>query len=521
MNAKYQTPILEKAGNPEEFQNVNANLTGRVTGATWPREEKMFLPAAENFTVPAREGRCRAVIENVAPEIDAGRVFIKRTVGETVTVEADIFADGHDSLSAVLKFRFGKDSEWVETPMVLLANDRWRGQFAAAKAGSYFYTVAAWVDHFKSWQQKLQKKIQARQNISAELQTGVAMIEAAARRAPALDAERLEAWAEELRAGECSTGSSLAQRALDAPLTELMSHQDGRKFVATYEKILGVVVDPVRACFGAWHEIFPRSTAPDGKKHGTFKDCEAQLPRIAKMGFDILYFPPIHPIGKSFRKGTNNNIACAPGEPGSPWAIGSDEGGHKAIHPELGTLEDFRRLVDQARELKIESALDIAFQCSPDHPYIREHPDWFRDLPDGSIQYAENPPKLYQDIVPFDFECDDWENLWLELKSIFDFWIRQGVRIFRVDNPHTKTFAFWEWCLAELKKAIPNSFFYRRHSPGQSRCIGWQNSALPSPITIFRGGIPRRNWKVTSPNSPARRSRNFFIPTCGPTRQTF
>ncbi len=451
MNEKYPAPILEKAGEPEEFQIGNDHFAGRVAGETWSREETS-LPAAEKSAGLAREGRCRAVIENVAPEIDAGRVFIKRTAGETVTVEADIFADGHDSLSAVLKFRFAKDSGWTETPMVFVADDRWRGQFTAAETGSYFYTVAAWVDHFKSWQQKLQKKIQARQNISGELQTGIAMIEATARRAPALDAERLETWAEELRAGKCPNGSSIAQRALDPSLTELMSRHAGPKFVTTYEKNLGVAVDPVRACFGAWYEMFPRSTAADANRHGTFKDCEAQLPRIAKMGFDVLYFPPIHPIGKSFRKGKNNSVACAPGEPGSPWAIGSDEGGHKAVHPELGTLEDFRRLVEKAREFKIEIALDIAFQCSPDHPYIREHPDWFRHLPDGSIQYAENPPKLYQDIVPFDFECDDWEDLWRELEGIFEFWIGQGVKIFRVDNPHTKTFAFWEWCLAELKQ---------------------------------------------------------------------
>jgi starch synthase (maltosyl-transferring) len=408
------------------------------------RTKKIILPVNENSTLPEREGRCRVVIENVTPEIDGGRFAIKRVVGEGVAVEADIFADGHDSLAAVLKFRTAENSEWSEIPMEFLANDRWRGEFTVNKLGNYFYTIEAWVDRFKSWQKNFQKKIAAGQSISIELQAGVKLIEAAAQKATARDAENLLAWTKELSAGESITGSPIEKRALDKDLTEMTCRYLGRRFSTNYEKELRVAVDREIARFSAWYEMFPRS-------FGGLKGCEKQLPRIAKMGFDVLYLPPVHPIGKSFRKGKNNNVKCEPGEPGSPWAIGSNEGGHKSIHPELGTPDDFKNLIALAKEFKIEIALDIAFQCSPDHPYIREHPDWFRHRPDGSIQHAENPPKKYEDIVPFDFECDDWKNLWQELKSIFDFWIQQSVKIFRVDNPHTKPFPFLEWCIGELK----------------------------------------------------------------------
>jgi starch synthase (maltosyl-transferring) len=412
----------------------------------------------ENFIL-SEQGRCRVVIENVAPEIGTGIFAIKRTVGERVPVEADIFADSHDSLAAVLKFRHEKNPAWTETPMKFLADDRWRGEFAVTEPGNYFYTIEAWVDQFKSWRKDLQKKLDAGQNVSIEIQTGAKLVEAAAQCATGRDAENLLAWAKELSVGENATGGSIEKRALDGDLTELAGHYPDRRFATKYEKELRAAVDRELARFGAWYEMFPRSFAAEAGKHGTFKDCEAQLPRIAKMGFDVLYLPPIHPVGKSFRKGKNNSVKCEPGEPGSPWAIGSSEGGHKSIHPELGTLDDFKNLISRAREFKIEIALDIAFQCSPDHPGIKEHPEWFRHRPDGSIQYAENPPKKYQDIVPFDFECDDWKNLWLELKSIFEFWIGQGVKIFRVDNPHTKPFAFWEWCLGELKAKNPELIF--------------------------------------------------------------
>jgi starch synthase (maltosyl-transferring) len=400
-----------------------------------------------------QEGRGRAVIEAVTPSLEEGRFPIKRTVGERVAVEADIFADGHDALTAVLKFRPENAAQWSEVAMQPLENDRWHGEFTVTEAGSYRFTIEAWVDAFQSWRQHLVKKLEAAQDVAVEWLAGAEMMEAAAQRATAEPEEaQLHEAALSLRAGDTVTPALLAQTALDNDLARLMSRWAGRRFVTTCPREWCVEVDSVLARFGAWYEMFPRSCAPEAGRHGTFQDCAARLARIAEMGFDVLYFPPIHPIGRALRKGKNNNPVCQPGEPGSPWGIGAAEGGHKAVHPELGTLEDFRGLVAKAREFKIEVALDIAFQCSPDHPYVREHPEWFRHRPDGSIQYAENPPKKYQDIFPFDFECQDWPGLWRELKSIFDFWIEQGVRVFRVDNPHTKAFAFWEWCLGSLKR---------------------------------------------------------------------
>lgn len=382
------------------------------------------------------EGRQRVVIERVEPEIDAGRFPIKRTVGERVVVEADIFADGHDVLSAVV--RFGD----TEIPMKPLVNDRWRGEFTVGALGSHTYTVEAWVNHFETWRRDLEKKRQARVEIGSELMAGAQMLEHAAERAPKMEARELRAAADRL----------LTEAATDQRISELMYRYGDRAFPARYERELIVQVEPELARFSAWYEMFPRSV-------GTFRDCERLLPEIAQMGFDILYFPPIHPIGKSFRKGPNNRLSASPEDPGSPWAIGSEEGGHKSVHPALGTLENFRRLVEEARKLTLHIALDIAFQCSPDHPYVREHKDWFKIRPDGSIQYAENPPKKYQDIYPLNFETADWQALWDELRSVFQFWIDQGVKVFRVDNPHTKSFRFWEWCIGSLKAKNPDLIF--------------------------------------------------------------
>jgi starch synthase (maltosyl-transferring) len=434
--------------------------------------ERLF-PVVPSGTQPAEvdlpdfpaAGRCRVVIENITPQIDAGRHAIKRTVGERVVVEADLFADSHVLLSAVVKYRAADVAAWSEAPMTRIANDRWRGDFTVSELGVYAYTIEAWGDRFKSWRDEFRKKIVAGQNLAIELRGGVQLIEDAARRAPAPASARLAQWARELSTSESpgpnsqSTTTPLIDLALDEALGNLVMRYSERAFAASPDLSLRVTVDPERARFSTWYEMFPRSCAREPGSHGTFKDCEAQLPRIAKMGFDVLYLPPIHPIGRSFRKGKNNNPVCLEGEPGSPWAIGAAEGGHKAVHPRLGTLAAFRHLLEQARTLNINIALDIAFQCSPDHPSLREHPEWFRKRADGSIAYAENPPKKYQDIYPFDFECEDWRGLWAELKSIFDFWIEQGVRFFRVDNPHTKSFAFWEWCLGALKREHPDLVF--------------------------------------------------------------
>jgi starch synthase (maltosyl-transferring) len=383
------------------------------------------------------DGRQRVIIERVEPEIDAGRFPIKRTIGERVVVEADIFCDGHDVLSAVVKVGD------TELPMKLLVNDRWRGEFRINEIGLHSYGVQAWIDRFATWRRDVEKKAAAGLDIASEIVTGAQMLEQAAARAPKVEARELQEAANRLLTGTT---------AIEQRVSELMYRYAERSFPVRYERDLKVLVEPELARFGAWYEIFPRSV-------GTFRDCERVLPEIADMGFDILYLPPIHPIGKSFRKGPNNRLQAAPDDPGSPWAIGSQEGGHKSVHPELGTLEDFRHFVEEARKLNLHVALDIAFQCSPDHPYVREHKNWFKIRPDGSIQYAENPPKKYQDIYPINFESEDWQALWEELRSVFEFWIDQGVKVFRVDNPHTKSFRFWEWCIGSIKEKYPELIF--------------------------------------------------------------
>lgn len=404
------------------------------------------------------EARRRVIIEGVSPEVDSGRFPIKRTIGDTVVVEADIFAEGHDVLAAVIRSRPADAPDWAESRMSPLVNDRWRGAFRVESVGLHQYTIEAWVDHFSSWRRDLEKKFKAGVDISVELMAGVTFLQDAGRRVSGRDAEDLNTAASSLMAETTIPLSAKVGVALSPRIAELMDRYGERRHITKYARNLQVIVDPVLARFGAWFEMFPRSAGESGK-HGTFKDCENWLPRVAEMGFDVLYLPPIHPIGRAFRKGKNNSLNCTPDDPGSPWAIGAQEGGHKSVHPELGSLDDFRRLVGRAKDLGIEIALDIAFQASPDHPYVQEHPEWFRKRPDGSIQYAENPPKKYQDIYPFDFESDAWESLWNELKSVFEFWADQGVRVFRVDNPHTKPFHFWEWCLTDLKREFPELIF--------------------------------------------------------------
>jgi len=401
-----------------------------------------------------REGRKRVVIEGVRPEIDCGRFPIKRVVGETVVVEADIFTDGHDALAASLR-SWKEGSSWNEVPMKPLANDRWRGEFAAAETGRYRYTIRAWVDRFGTWVRDLAKKIESGLDVSIELRIGSEMVARAALRASGPDRRRLRQFAKLLEAG----GDGAGEAALDAELARLMEAVPDRRHVTSYGRELRVVVDRERARFSSWYELFPRSTTPEPGRHGTFKDLEARLPYVAAMGFDVLYLPPIHPIGRSHRKGKNNVTRPEPGAPGSPWAIGSEEGGHTEVHPDLGTIEDFDRLVHRAQDFGLEVAMDLAYQCSPDHPWVAKHPEWFRHRPDGTIQYAENPPKRYQDIYPLDFETEAWQELWEELEGVVEFWIGHGIRIFRVDNPHTKPFAFWEWLIGQIKAEYPDAIF--------------------------------------------------------------
>ncbi len=403
------------------------------------------------------DGRQRVVITAVAPQLDGGRFPVKRTPGESVRVEADIFADGHDLLACRLLHRRKGQRRWRELPMEHLGNDRWAAEFTVEEEAPYEFTLTAWVDRYATWREATAKKLQAGQNVELDLREGAALIEEAAGHAPPAEARRLRAAAS---AAEGHGKESARFAAAASPeMADLMARHAPRPFAVTYPLEVPVAVDRERARYGAWYEMFPRSASPEPGRHGTFRDVIALLPYVAGMGFDVLYLPPIHPIGTTHRKGANNSLLCGPGDPGSPWAIGSEEGGHKSIHPELGTFEEFRELVAEARRHELEVALDVAFQCSPDHPYVKEHPQWFRHRADGTIRYAENPPKRYEDIVPFDFECDDRLSLWRELRSIFEFWIGQGVSIFRVDNPHTKPFAFWEWCLGSLKRSHPETIY--------------------------------------------------------------
>ncbi len=402
--------------------------------------------------------KVRVVIENITPRVDCGRFPAKRTIGESVAVEADVFTDGHDAVAATLFYRHEGSSEWHAVLMSPIGNDRWQGRFAVQSLGRYTYTVAGWVDHLESWRQGLAKKFEAGQDIELDLRQGAALVGEVCARVREPDARTLKDWANAISDPVRDREERVVLAQSDSIHQIAMRHPEPQT-IARHEPPLVIDVEREKARFSSWYELFPRSAGDTQGQHGTFADVEALLPEIAAMGFDVLYLPPIHPIGVTERKGPNNRARAEPGDPGSPWAIGSAEGGHKAIHSELGTLEDLQRLIAKAGEHGIELALDVAFQVTPDHPYVREHPEWFLKRPDGSIQYAENPPKKYQDIYPFWFETPDWKALWSELKSVFEYWIAHGVRIFRVDNPHTKSFAFWEWVIAEIRRTQPDVIF--------------------------------------------------------------
>ena len=410
------------------------------------------------MTVTQQDGRRRVVIEGISPEVDGGRFPAKRTVGDAVHVEADIFTDGHDSIAAALLVHREGSSEWTEIPMKPLVNDRWTATFRVKEIGRYGFKVQGWVDHFETWHRDLLKRIKAESDAAVDYLIGADLVDAAAGRASGADAKWLAKRAKELRAKK--PPAELRSPATDPLLREMALRYPDKRFATESDRETFLVVDPQHARFSAWYEFFPRSASPEPGKHGTFADCEARLPYVAEMGFQVVYMPPIHPIGRMFRKGPNNNPESQPGDEGSPWAIGSIEGGHKSILPALGTLEDFRRFVKTAKGHNLFVAMDSAFQSAPDHPYVKEHENWFKKRPDGTIQYAENPPKKYQDIYPFDFESDDWTGMWEELKSVFLYWVAQGVTVFRVDNPHTKAFPFWEWVIAEVKRDHPEVLFF-------------------------------------------------------------
>ena len=415
-----------------------------------------FRRAVPQYSNQVFDGRQRVVIENVSPELDGGKYPAKGIEGERIVVDADIFVDGADTIVAVLCFRPAGSTGWQRSPMVPQGNDLWRGSFTVAFPGQYEYTIEARVDHFETWKKGLVKKIEAAQDVSLDLQVGALLVDKGVERADAPDVGELALFASQLRSEK---SAEAAAAALDARLTLLMARYPDKNYASKYDKVLGLTVEQKKAGCSAWYELFPRSWSTEPGSHGTFNDCHRLLPMIAGMGFDVIYLPPIHPIGDTKRKGKNNALVAAPGEPGSCWAIGNSDGGHKAVHSELGTVEEFAVFVAAAEKHGISVALDIAFQCSPDHPYVQEHPQWFTWRPDGTVQFAENPPKKYEDILPINFESADWQNLWIELKSIFLFWIGKGVKIFRVDNPHTKAFPFWEWALASIREEHPDTVF--------------------------------------------------------------
>jgi starch synthase (maltosyl-transferring) len=396
----------------------------------------------------------RVVIESVSPQVDAGKFPAKSTIGDAVEVAAAVFADGHDAVRCVLRHQPADERGWTEVPMAHLGNDRWAARFTPDKLGNWQFEIAGWVDQFEAWLAGISKKVEAGVDVSVELLMGADLYSGAAGRARGEDARSLASVAEIV--GDESL--KLAER-LDVATTEdnvvlARAYPDRSRETRSAQR-WPLIVDRERAVFSTWYELFPRSWSKKEGEHGTFSDVEDNLEYVADMGFDVLYLPPIHPVGTTHRKGANNALVAEPGDPGVPWAIGSEEGGHTAINPDLGTIEDFRSLRDAAAARDLEIALDIAFQCSPDHPWVGEHPEWFRHRPDGTIQYAENPPKKYQDIYPLDFETADPEGLWSALKGVFDHWIAEGVSIFRVDNPHTKSFPFWEWVIPAIRAEHP------------------------------------------------------------------
>ena len=413
----------------------------------------------------------RIVISDVSPLVDGGRHPVKRVVGEPVDVEATVFGDGHDHLWVVVAHQGPDARGWTEVPMTAVnpGLDRWAATFSTSERGLHRFRVAAWVDHLASWAEGTRRKLDAGQDVTSELLAGAALLDGVAASSPRPEGDQLRAAAARLRAGEivdlADPGSTTRPSAADLYRSRL------RRADAATSATVEILVERERALFSSWYELFPRSTsvgggqarrpddAPGGSaelRHGTLRDAKRSLDHVAEMGFDVLYLPPIHPIGVAHRKGPNNAETAGPDDVGSPWAIGAAEGGHTAVHPDLGTLDDLRDLVATADEMGIDVALDLAFQCSPDHPWVTEHPEWFRHRPDGTIQYAENPPKKYQDIYPLDFEGEHWRELWDALLSVAEHWMDQGITIFRVDNPHTKPFAFWEWFIGQLRSRDPD-----------------------------------------------------------------
>lgn len=411
------------------------------------------MPQAISSKIP---GQSRTVIENVYPQLDEGLFPIKRVPHDKIKVSADIFGDGHDHVNAAVQYKFDGEKNWHESRLLHTGNDRWEGEFEVSKVGFYSYRVVSWLDTCETWLDGFHKKAKAGEHLELEIRIGLELLR-----------EMHKTHRGDVRQHIQNYIDVLENRDKYNDAVILILSEEFKSFIFSHpirqfesiSKEYRVMVEIEKAQFSTWYEFFPRSSSPDPSRSGTFNDCKRLMPMISHMGFDVVYFPPIHPIGVAFRKGKNNSTTAQPGEPGSPWAIGSALGGHKDVNPELGTMQEFEELVAVAKENGIDIALDLAYQCSPEHPYVKEHPQWFKWRPDGTVQYAENPPKKYQDVLPIYFENPDWQNLWLELKSIVQFWIDKGIRIFRVDNPHTKPYHFWQWLMAEFKREAPDVIF--------------------------------------------------------------
>ncbi|MGD1960590.1 MAG: alpha-1,4-glucan--maltose-1-phosphate maltosyltransferase [Fulvivirga sp.] len=460
-----------------------------------------------------KEGKIRVVIENITPQVDGGLYPAKRTEGEIVKVTAAIFADGHDYLRACVKYKAPKKKSWQNSELRPLGNDDWLGTFVTEDIGLYTFRIEAWIDYFSNWRDGFKKKAAAGQRLEVELSEGAIFLKEIIKFANKADYETInhcialfEDRGKYEEAHSAALSDSMAVLVQKYPLPVNV----------TVSKELYIQSEFKRANFTSWYEFFPRSAAEKKGAHGTFKDCERLLPKVAEMGFDVLYFPPIHPIGEVNRKGKNNAVNAQLGECGSPWAIGSRLGGHKDIHPELGTLKDYKSLLKKAKDLGVDIALDIAFQCAPDHPYVKEHPEWFKWRPDGTVQYAENPPKKYQDILPINFECDDWKNLWDELLSVITYWIDQGVRVFRVDNPHTKPVPFWQWAINEVNKKYENIIFLSEAFTRPKVMASLAKVGYTQGYTYFTWRVIKEEIIAYMTELVEGNSRNYFRPNFWP-----
>lgn len=453
--------------------------------------------------------KTRVIIENVQPLVDGGLYPAKRTVGERVDVTASIFGDGHDHIRAEVLYKKESAKSWDRVELVATYNDEWKASFYVPEQATYLYTIQAWVDHFDTWYDGFKKKAAAKLDVKVELMEGAILLKKLGE-----TNQTVLPYARKLE------DTQRYQAAIDLVLSKEFAnvvHANPLKENETkLQQEIKIKVEHTKANFSAWYEFFPRSASLESGKHGTFHDCIRLLPRIAAMGFDVLYFPPIHPIGKNNRKGKNNSVTSKPGEPGSPWAIGSDEGGHKSILPALGSMDDFKKLINEAKKLGIDVAMDIAFQCAPDHPYVTEHPEWFKQRPDGSIQYAENPPKKYQDIYPFNFESDNWKELWEELRSVFFFWIEQGVIIFRIDNPHTKPIPFWHWVIAEVQKEYPDVIFLSEAFTRPKVMAALAKVGFTQSYTYFTWRVSKQELIEYVNDLVYGASRNYFRPNFWP-----